>query len=80
MGERERGGRAAPASHFYCANGHSVRPAFALEAVVPDTGLPELWISAGASRTPAQRATYEPYKNPPCLREERRSDEDGAGS
>ncbi|HLY34241.1 MAG TPA: RNA polymerase-binding protein RbpA, partial [Jatrophihabitantaceae bacterium] len=37
MGEKERG-ESAPRQRvsFFCANGHEVRPAFALDAVLPD--------------------------------------------
>ena len=38
MGEKERG-ESAPRQRvsFFCANGHEVRPAFAVDAVLPDT-------------------------------------------
>ncbi|HTZ44692.1 MAG TPA: RNA polymerase-binding protein RbpA [Jatrophihabitans sp.] len=81
MGERERGDT-APRQHvsFFCANGHETRPAFALEAAVPDTwdcvrcGFP----AGRESAEPPAAPRNEPYKTHLAYVKERRSDADGA--
>jgi len=80
MGERERG-ESAPRQHvsFFCANGHETRPAFALDAAVPDTwdcvrcGSP----AGRESTTPPAARKNEPYKTHLAYVKERRSDADG---
>ncbi|WP_157062799.1 RNA polymerase-binding protein RbpA [Actinopolyspora mortivallis] len=79
-GDVERG-ESAPRQQveYWCDNGHRVRPAFAVDAHVPDTwectrcGLP-----AGRDRDnpPAPKRT-EPYKSHFAYVKERRSDADG---
>ncbi len=80
LGESERG-EAAPRqrTRFYCANGHVIQVAFALDAELPDMwdcprcGLP-------ASRDPEQLLTApknEPYKTHLAYVKERREDKDG---
>ena len=80
MGERERG-ESAPRQYvsFFCANGHETRPAFALDAVIPD-----LWdckrcgFPAGREETaPPAAPRTEPYKTHLAYVKERRSDADG---
>lgn len=80
MGERERG-ESAPRQYvsFFCANGHETRPAFALDAVIPDhwdckrCGYP-----AGREETaPPAAPRTEPYKTHLAYVKERRSDADG---
>ncbi len=65
MGEKERG-ESAPRQRvsFFCANGHEVRPAFALEAVLPDTwDCPRCGFPAGReSAAPPNAPRNEPYK------------------
>jgi hypothetical protein len=81
MGEKERG-ESAPRQHvaFFCANGHSIRPAFAVDAVVPDTwDCPSCGYPAGReSGAPPKATRTEPYKTHLAYVKERRSDEDGA--
>lgn len=80
MGERERG-ESAPRQYvsFFCANGHETRPAFALDAAIPDhwdckrCGFP-----AGREETaPPAAPRTEPYKTHLAYVKERRSDADG---
>jgi hypothetical protein len=76
MGENERG-ESAPRQivSFFCANGHEVRPAFALDAALPDTwDCPRCGYPAGRQSEPRN----EPYKTHLAYVKERRSDEDGA--
>src|SRR4051812_17328906 len=80
MGENERG-ESAPRQivSFFCANGHEVRPAFALDAALPDTwdarvGGPPPGRQPGA---PPNAPPNGPYKTPPASVKERRPDEDG---
>jgi RNA polymerase-binding protein len=81
MGENERG-EAAPRQRvsFWCANGHEVRPAFAVDAVLPDTwDCPRCGFPAGrVSEAPPSAPRNEPYKTHLAYVKERRSDEDGA--
>ena len=80
MGERERG-ESAPRQFvsFFCANGHETKPAFALEALVPDTwDCPRCGFPAGReSATPPAAPRNEPYKTHLAYVKERRSDADG---
>jgi len=81
MGEKERG-ESAPRQRvsFFCANGHEVRPVFAVEAVLPDTwDCPKCGFPAGRqSEAPPNAPRNEPYKTHLAYVKERRSDEDGA--
>jgi len=81
MGERERG-ESAPRRwvSFYCANGHEVRPAFAVDAALPDMwDCPRCGYPAGReSLAPPDAPRNEPYKTHLAYVKERRSDEDGA--
>src|SRR5206468_1071954 len=63
-----------------CANGHETRPAFALDAVLPDTwDCPRCGFPAGQqSEAPPNAPRNEPYKTHLAYVKERRSDEDGA--
>jgi hypothetical protein len=80
MGERERG-ETAPRQlvSFFCANGHETKPAFAVEAPVPDTwdcvrcGYP----AGRESTAPPAAPRNEPYKTHLAYVKERRSDADG---
>jgi hypothetical protein len=80
MGERERG-ESAPRQlvSFFCANGHETRPAFAIEALVPETwDCPRCGYPAGReSATPPAAPRNEPYKTHLAYVKERRSDADG---
>jgi hypothetical protein len=80
MGEKERG-ESAPRQRisFFCANGHEVKPAFAMEADVPDTwDCPRCGFPAGReSTTPPGAHRTEPYKTHLAYVKERRSDTDG---
>ncbi len=81
MGEKERG-ESAPRQRvsFFCANGHEVRPAFAVDAVLPDTwDCPRCGYPAGRqSDAPPSAPRNEPYKTHLAYVKERRTDEDGA--
>ena len=81
MGEKERG-ESAPRQRvgFFCANGHEVRPAFALDAVVPDTwDCPRCGFPAGQDEVnPPAPPHAEPYKTHLAYVKERRNDTDGA--
>jgi hypothetical protein len=80
MGEKERG-ESAPRQRvsFYCANGHEVRPAFALDAVIPETwDCPRCGYPAGRQQTTPPDAPHtEPYKTHLAYVKERRTDADG---
>jgi len=80
MGERQRG-ESAPRQlvSFFCANGHETKPAFAMEALVPDTwDCPRCGFPAGReSATPPAAPRNEPYKTHLAYVKERRSDADG---
>src|SRR6185437_12794516 len=80
-GEYERGESAARQyGSFFCASGHEVRPAFALDAALPDTwDCPRCGFPAGRqSEAPPNAPRNEPYKTHLAYVKERRSDEDGA--
>lgn len=80
MGEKERG-ETAPRQYvtFFCANGHETAPAFAADAVLPDTwDCPRCGFPAGrASEAPPSAPKIEPYKTHLAYVKERRSDADG---
>ena len=80
MGERERG-ESAPRQYvsFFCANGHETRPAFALDASIPDTwDCKRCGYPAGREEaTPPAAPRTEPYKTHLAYVKERRSDADG---
>ena len=80
MGERERG-ESAPRQYisFFCANGHETKPAFALEAEVPETwDCPRCGLPAGTDQqNPPPAPRSEPYKTHLAYVRERRSDADG---
>jgi hypothetical protein len=65
---------------FFCANGHEVRPAFALDAPLPDTwDCPRCGFPAGQDKeNPPAPPKVEPYKTHLAYVKERRSDADGA--
>jgi hypothetical protein len=80
MGEKERG-ESAPRQvvSFFCANGHESRPAFALDAVLPDTwDCPKCGYPAGRqSDAPPNAPHNAPYKTHLAYVKERRSEADG---
>ena len=81
MGESDRG-ESAPRHRleFYCANGHTTRLAFAMDAEIPDTwDCPQLRAprGAGSRSTPPPAPKVEPYKSHLAYVKERRSEEDG---
>lgn len=81
MGEKERGDSAARQTiSFFCANGHEVRPSFAIEADVPEMwDCPNCGHPAGQSQSePPNARRNEPYKTHLAYVKERRSEEDGA--
>ena len=83
MGEAERGDQIERATvSYWCANGHEVRPSFAVEESVeipaqwdcPKCGLP-----AGRDRSnPPSAVVNVPYKTHLAYVKERRSDTEGA--
>lgn len=79
-GEAERG-ESAPRQHvdYWCANGHHVRPSFAVDAEVPEQwDCPHCGQAAGQDRDdPPQPRRTEPYKSHLAYVKERRSDSDG---
>jgi hypothetical protein len=81
MGEAERG-ESAPRRRvqFWCANGHEVRPSFALDAMIPESwDCPQCGLPAGPDRTsPPSPSRNEPYKTHLAYVKERRTDEEGA--
>jgi hypothetical protein len=81
MGERERGD-SAPRQRisFFCANGHEVKPAFAVGAEIPATwDCPRCGNPAGReSSAPPGAVRTEPYKTHLAYVKERRTDDDGA--
>ena len=80
MGERERG-ESAPRQlvSFFCANGHETRPAFSLDAAIPDTwDCKRCGFPAGREEAaPPAAPRTEPYKTHLAYVKERRSDADG---
>jgi RNA polymerase-binding protein len=81
MGEAERG-ESAPRRRvsFWCANGHEVRPSFALDAPVPESwDCPRCGFPAGQNQqTPPDPPRNEPYKTHLAYVKERRTDAEGA--
>ncbi len=79
MGEAERGD-SAPRTRvsFYCANGHETRPAFSMEAEIPEEwectrcGLP----ASTDRQNPPPPPKNLPYKTHLAYVKERRSDEE----
>ena len=80
MGESERGEAVARQRiAFYCARGHVTRPAFAVDAVVPETwDCPRCGYPAGQDPedTPAA-PKIEPYKTHLAYVRERRNNNEG---
>ena len=80
MGEAERGD-AAPRVRlsFYCAHGHESRPAFAVDAPIPDEwDCPRCgWPAGQDPDNPPQPQKNEPYKTHLAYVKERRDDKDG---
>jgi len=80
MGEAERGD-AAPRVRlsFYSAHGHESRPAFAVDAPIPDEwDCPRCGWPAGRDQdNPPQPTKNEPYKTHLAYVKERRDDKDG---
>lgn len=79
-GEAERGEVASRTRiAFYCANGHSIFPAFADEAPIPDTwDCPKCGLPCGRDQeNPPTAPRNEPYKTHLAYVRERRSDADG---
>lgn len=79
-GEWERGD-AAPRKQldYWCANGHRIRPSFALDAEVPEVwDCPRCGLPAGQDEhNPPEARRNEPYKTHLAYVKERRSDSDG---
>jgi len=79
MGEAERGD-AAPRLYvsYFCANGHETRPAFAIDATVPDTwDCPHCGLPANLdSSNPPPRPHILPYKTHLAYVKERRTSEE----
>jgi hypothetical protein len=80
MGENERG-ESAPRQvvPFFCANGHEIRPAFSMDAPLPETwDCPRCGLPAGQkSDAPPSAPRNEPYKTHLAYVKERRTDADG---
>jgi rubredoxin len=81
MGEAERGD-SAPRHRvsYFCAGGHETRPAFALEAQIPDSwDCPRCGLPANMdSENPPPPPKIVPYKTHLAYVKERRSDEEAA--
>lgn len=81
MGEAERG-EAAPRHRvpFWCSRGHETHPAFAEDAVIPDSwDCPRCGLPAGREQQrPPSAPRNEPYKTHLAYVRERRTDDDGA--
>ena len=79
MGEAERG-EAAPRLYvsYYCANGHETRPAFAIDAVVPETwDCPHCGLPANLdAQNPPPRPHIQPYKTHLAYVKERRTQDE----
>ncbi|MGY4721199.1 RNA polymerase-binding protein RbpA [Naumannella cuiyingiana] len=77
MGEAERGDT-APRAHvsYFCANGHETRPAFAIEADVPEAwDCPRCGLPANTdAENPPPPPKTTPYKTHLAYVKERRSD------
>jgi rubredoxin len=82
MGEAERGDSIARAYvSYFCANGHEVRPSFAVEetVVIPaEWECPKCGFPAGRDRNnPPNPIKNEPYKTHLAYVKERRTDAEG---
>ena len=81
MGEAERGD-AAPRLHvsYYCASGHETRPAFAADAVIPESwDCPRCGLPANThAEKPPPPPTMTPSKTHPAYVKERRTDAEAA--
>lgn len=81
MGEAERGD-SAPRLHvsFFCANGHETRPAFAVDAAVPqEWDCPRCGLPANQDAdNPPPPPKIQPYKTHLAYVKERRSDDEAA--
>lgn len=81
MGEAERG-EAAPREHvsYYCANHHVIRPAFAVDAEIPETwDCPKCGLPANRdSQNPPPPPKITPYKTHLAYVKERRSEAEAA--
>lgn len=81
MGEAERG-EAAPRRYvsFYCANGHVTRPAFSVDAQIPETwDCPRCGLPANLDQdNPPPPPRIQPYKTHLAYVKERRSDKEAA--
>ena len=77
MGEAERGDT-APRLHvsFFCAGGHETRPAFAIDAVVPESwDCPRCGLPANTDKdNPPPPPKITPYKTHLAYVKERRTD------
>lgn len=81
MGESERGDSAPRRIvQYWCANGHEVRPLFALDAELPENwDCPRCGLPAGRDQEmPPRPPRTEPYKTHLAYVKERRSEADGA--
>lgn len=82
MGEAERG-ESAPRMQvaYFCANGHTVKPAFAtgdVEDIPQEWDCPRCGFPAGLDKdNPPEPLRSEPYKTHLAYVKERRSEEDG---
>lgn len=80
MGEADRGEVAARRRlNYYCANGHTTRLSFAVEAEVPQMwDCPHCGAPAGRDEEmPPQAQRVEPFKTHLAYVKERRSDSEG---
>lgn len=81
MGEAERGD-SAPRTRvsYFCASGHVTRPAFAVDAQIPESwDCPRCGLPANTDEeNPPPPPKITPYKTHLAYVKERRSDEDGA--
>ena len=81
MGEAERGD-AAPRLHvsYYCASGHETRPAFAADAVIPESwDCPRCGLPANTdAENPPPPPKITPSKTHLAYVKERRTDEEAA--
>ncbi len=79
MGEAERGD-AAPRLYvsYFCANRHETRPAFAVDAVIPESwDCPRCGLPANLdSENPPPPPRTQPYKTHLAYVKERRSDDE----
>lgn len=81
MGEAERGDAAPRLTvSYFCANGHVTRPAFAVEAAIPDTwDCPRCGLPANLdAENPPPPPKTTPYKTHLAYVKERRSDKEAA--